>query len=112
MGGEGEEGEGMRWSVARVQVAVAQGSLRWRNEGLRRAADGVMRRKWRLGEALRGVARKGGRRKWRFAGREENGEVALMTKWALSRWRAMGCGENAGRQLDMTLVRDANLRTL
>jgi hypothetical protein len=86
--------------------------LRWRNEGLRRAAGGVMRRKWWSAWELRGVARRGCRRKWWFAGREENGEVALKAIRLPSRWRAMGYGGNAGRQLDMTLVRDANLRTL
>ena len=49
--------------------------------GLRRAVAGARRRKWRLGEALRGAARRGGRRKWRFAGRDVEREVALMRKW-------------------------------
>ena len=79
---------------------------------MRPAGAGARRRKWRLGAALRGVARRGCRRKWWSTGRDVGGEVALMRDLALSRWRAMGCGENAGRQLDMTLVRDANLRTL
>jgi len=50
--------------------------LRWRNEGLRRAAGGVMRRKWWSAWELRGVARRGRCRKWWFAGRDVGGEVA------------------------------------
>ena len=53
--------------------------------GLRRAAGGARRRKWRLGAALRGVARRGCRRKWRFAGRDVGGEVALMANGIASR---------------------------